>query len=107
TNTTLARDGLAPADVVLGEQSGGLSGAPLAARAREVAAFVHRQTGGSLPIIGVGGILDADDARRMVDAGANLVQLYTGFVYRGPRLIRDIVTALRADRSVPRSASPL
>ena len=94
TNTTVARPGLAPADVALGQQAGGLSGAPLAPRAREVVAFVHRETGGRLPIIGVGGILDAADAVRLVDAGASLVQLYTGFVYRGPRLIRDVVTAL-------------
>jgi dihydroorotate dehydrogenase len=100
TNTTLSRHGLAPADVALGEQVGGLSGAPLAARAREVVAFVHRQTGGAMPIVGVGGIFNADDAVRLVDAGASLVQLYTGFVYRGPRLIRDIVTALRTERSV-------
>jgi len=94
TNTTVARPGLAPADVVLGQQAGGLSGAPLAPRARQVVAFVHRETGGRLPIIGVGGILDADDAVRLVDAGASLVQLFTGFVYRGPRLVRDVVTAL-------------
>ena len=94
TNTTVARPGLAPADVALGQQAGGLSGAPLAPRAREVVAFVHRETDGRLPIIGVGGILDADDAVRLVDAGASLVQLYTGFVYRGPRLVRDVVSAL-------------
>jgi dihydroorotate dehydrogenase len=94
TNTTLSREGLAPADVVLGEQSGGLSGAPLAVRARQVVSFVARETSGALPIVGVGGILDADDAVRLIDAGASLVQLYTGFVYRGPRLIRDIVHAL-------------
>ncbi len=98
TNTTLSRQGLAPADVVLGEQSGGLSGGPLAARAREVVSFVARETGGALPIVGVGGILDADDAVRLVDAGASLVQLYTGFVYRGPRLIRDTVVALARGR---------
>ena len=101
TNTTLGRGGLAPADVVLGQQSGGLSGGPLAARARQVVAFVHRQTGGRLPIIGVGGILDADDAVRLVDAGASLVQLYTGFVYRGPGLIRAIVAALGARSQDP------
>ncbi|HEY7225216.1 MAG TPA: quinone-dependent dihydroorotate dehydrogenase [Micromonosporaceae bacterium] len=94
TNTTLSRDGLAPADVVLGEQAGGLSGAPLASRARDVVAFVHRETAGALPVIGVGGIVCADDARRLVDAGASLVQLFTGFVYRGPRLIRDVVATL-------------
>jgi dihydroorotate dehydrogenase len=101
TNTTLARTGLASADVTLGQQAGGLSGAPLAARAREVVAFVHRQTEGRLPIVGVGGILEADDAVRLVDAGASLVQLYTGFVYRGPRLIRETVAALAARRQDP------
>ena len=84
TNTTLARDGLAPADRARGAETGGLSGRPLTARAREVVAFVHRETGGALPVIGVGGILDPDDAARMFDAGASLVQLYTGFIYRGP-----------------------
>jgi dihydroorotate dehydrogenase len=94
TNTTLARDGLAARDVLTGAQAGGLSGAPLAARAREVVAFVHRES--TLPIIGVGGVLDPDDAVRLVDAGASLVQLYTGLVYRGPALIRSCVRALAA-----------
>jgi dihydroorotate dehydrogenase len=89
TNTTLGRAGLVPADEQAGAQAGGLSGRPLAARAREVVAFVHRETGGALPVIGVGGILDAEDAARLFDAGASLVQLFTGFVYRGPALVRD------------------
>jgi dihydroorotate dehydrogenase len=97
TNTTLHRVGLAPRDFVLGEQAGGLSGAPLAARAREVVAFVHRETSGALPIVGVGGILDVADAARLFDAGASLVQLYTGLIYRGPRLIRDIVRDLTGE----------
>ncbi|MET8350479.1 MULTISPECIES: quinone-dependent dihydroorotate dehydrogenase [unclassified Micromonospora] len=88
TNTTLARDGLASVDAERGAQAGGLSGRPLTGRAREVVAFVHRETGGRLPIIGVGGVLDPDDAARMFDAGAALVQLYTGFIYRGPALVR-------------------
>jgi dihydroorotate dehydrogenase len=94
TNTTTSRAGLAPADVVRGEQAGGLSGGPLTVRAREVVAFVRRHSAGALPVIGVGGILDPDDAVRLVDAGASLVQLYTGFIYRGPRLIRETVRAL-------------
>ncbi|MFG1779135.1 quinone-dependent dihydroorotate dehydrogenase [Micromonospora sp. NPDC049051] len=93
TNTTLARDGLAPADRARGAETGGLSGRPLADRAREVVAFVHRETGGRLPIIGVGGIVDPDAAARMFDAGAALVQLYTGFIYRGPALVRAAVRA--------------
>lgn len=90
TNTTLGRDGLAPADRARGAETGGLSGRPLTGRAREVVAFVHRETGGRLPVIGVGGILDPDDAARMFDAGASLVQLYTGFIYRGPALVRSV-----------------
>ena len=95
TNTTLARDGLAPADQAGGAEAGGLSGRPLADRAREVVAFVHRETDGRLPIVGVGGIVTPDDAGRMFDAGASLVQLYTGFVYRGPALVRAAAAAAR------------
>lgn len=76
-------------------QAGGLSGRPLAERARQVVAFVHRETGGALPVIGVGGILTADDAARMRDAGASLVQLYTGFIYHGPALVRAAARRLR------------
>ncbi|HEX6872374.1 MAG TPA: quinone-dependent dihydroorotate dehydrogenase [Micromonosporaceae bacterium] len=94
TNTTLARTGLAPADVARAEFAGGLSGRPLTARAREVVAFVHRETGGRLPIIGVGGITGPADALRLADAGASLVQLYTGFVYHGPALVRSTARAL-------------
>jgi len=97
TNTTLARTGLAGADLVRSEQSGGLSGRPLTDRARAVVAFIHRETGGALPIIGVGGVLDPADAVALVDAGASLVQLYTGLIYRGPGLVRATARAL-ADR---------
>jgi dihydroorotate dehydrogenase len=90
TNTTLGRDGLAAADQPRAAQAGGLSGRPLTERARKVVHFVHEETGGRLPIIGVGGIMDRDDAARLFDAGASLVQLYTGFIYRGPALVRAI-----------------
>lgn len=73
---------------------GGQSGRPLTGRAREVVAFVHRQSGGALPVIGVGGIMSADDTARMRDAGASLVQLYTGFVYHGPALVRAAARSL-------------
>jgi dihydroorotate dehydrogenase len=95
TNTTLGRGGLAPDDEARGAEAGGLSGRPLTARAREVVGFVHRETGGALPVIGVGGILDPDDAAKLFDAGASLVQLYTGFVYHGPALVRSIAKAAR------------
>ncbi|HEU4346967.1 MAG TPA: quinone-dependent dihydroorotate dehydrogenase [Actinoplanes sp.] len=90
TNTTLARDGLAAADQPRAAEAGGLSGRPLTERARKVVHFVHEETGGALPIIGVGGVVDPDDAARLFDAGASLVQLYTGFIYRGPALVRAV-----------------
>jgi len=95
TNTTLGRDGLAPPDAGRAGEAGGLSGRPLTARAREVVAFVHRETCGALPVIGVGGVLDPADAARLFDAGASLVQLYTGFIYRGPALVSHIARAAR------------
>lgn len=88
TNTTLGRDGLAPADAAKASESGGLSGAPLTQRSRAVVSYVRQHT--NLPIIGAGGIMDADAAARMRDAGADLLQLYTGFIYGGPGLIGAI-----------------
>ena len=96
TNTTLSRDGLASADAPRAAEAGGLSGRPLAARARDVVAFIHRETGGALPVIGVGGITHPDDAARLRDAGAPLVQLYTGFIYHGPALVRAAARRLAA-----------
>lgn len=95
TNTTLSRAGVHPADAErAAHEAGGLSGRPLAETALRVVGFLHRETGGQVPIIGVGGICSADDALRMVEAGASLVQVYTGFVYAGPRLVRDMNDAL-------------
>ncbi|HSN43847.1 MAG TPA: quinone-dependent dihydroorotate dehydrogenase [Propionibacteriaceae bacterium] len=88
TNTTLSREGLAASDQGLVSEAGGLSGAPLTRRAREVVSHLASRT--SLPVMGVGGIMTADDARAMFDAGAVLVQLYTGFIYSGPALVRAI-----------------
>ena len=98
TNTTLGRDGIADTESSLAGQAGGLSGRPLTARALEVVRFVHDKTSGKLPIIGVGGILDAGDAARMLDAGASLVQLYTGFALHGPGLVRRVSRGLAARR---------
>jgi dihydroorotate dehydrogenase len=85
TNTTLSRDGVAYADLARSTEAGGLSGAPVAARARAVVAFLRART--TLPIIGVGGILTRDDGQAMLDAGADLLQVYTGYIYRGPALV--------------------
>ncbi len=106
TNTTLARTGLAAGDAAIAAQAGGLSGRPLAERAREVVAFVIRETGGTMPVIGVGGITTADDAERMVDAGASLVQIYTGLIFRGPGLVREINRRL-ADRPPVTAGAPV
>jgi dihydroorotate dehydrogenase len=74
-------------------ETGGLSGTPVRARSTEIIRFLAQRT--KLPIIGVGGIFTADDAREKADAGAALLQLYTGFIYRGPALVHEIVKALR------------
>ena len=100
TNTTLARDGVAPRDRAAAAEAGGLSGRPLATRAREIVALVHRETGGRLPVIGVGGINSAADAARLVDAGASLVQLYTGLIYHGPALVRAVNRRLETGRPI-------
>ncbi len=104
TNTTLGRAGLHPADAARAVEQGGLSGRPLAARTRDVVAFIHREAGHRLPVIGVGGILDPDDATRLFDAGARLVQLYTGFIYRGPELVRQINRQLATGAASGRAA---
>ncbi len=96
TNTTLSRNGIKGAERNCADQAGGLSGRPLTARSRETVAFIQRETQGRLPIIGVGGIQNPDDALRMLDAGASLIQLYTGLIYQGPGLVRDINRALLA-----------
>ena len=88
TNTTIAR----PASLrsAMRDETGGLSGAPLKERAQDVLARLQAITQGRLVLIGVGGIGSADDALARLQAGASLIQIYTGFVYRGPRLIQEI-----------------
>jgi dihydroorotate dehydrogenase len=92
TNTTLSREGLK--DINQKDQGGGLSGRPLTQRATEVIRFLHEHSGGTFPIIGVGGIHSAEDALDKLQAGASLVQVYTGFIYEGPGLIKQIKKAL-------------
>lgn len=95
TNTTISRDGLTtPANELTTIGNGGLSGKPLKERATEVIRYLHQKSNGSFPIIGVGGIMDPKDALEKLDAGASLVQIYTGFIYYGPTLARDINRAV-------------
>lgn len=85
TNTTLARDGLALVDQRMVSEAGGLSGAPLTLRSRQIVSRISQQT--NLPIMGVGGIMTSDDGLAMLDAGASLIQLFTGFIYGGTALV--------------------
>lgn len=87
TNTTISREGLVSENKA---ETGGLSGKPLRKRATEVIRFLSEKSNKAFPIIGVGGIHSAEDALEKLDAGASLVQLYTGFIYEGPQLIKDI-----------------
>jgi dihydroorotate dehydrogenase len=91
TNTTLAREGLHD---IAARETGGLSGRPLAARARGVIAQIHGLVDGRMPIVGVGGVASADDAYTHILAGASLVQLYTGLIYGGPSLPYQIKRGL-------------
>ena len=96
TNTTITRpETRDPVAAQIYRETGGLSGAPLARRSTEVIRHLYRQTDGTLPIIGVGGIFTADDAWEKVTAGASLVQVYSGLVYEGPGIVRSIVEGLR------------
>lgn len=96
TNTTIARPTSDDTDLqrIYGE-TGGLSGRPLRERSTEVIRHLYRQSKGRVPIIGVGGIFTADDAWEKITAGASLVQLYSSLVYRGPGVVREIVTGLQ------------
>src|SRR5205085_4190102 len=85
-----------PALARIYSETGGLSGQPLAKRSTEVIRHLHRQTRGTLPIIGVGGIFNAQDAWEKIQAGASLLQIYTGMVYEGPGVARDVVRGLAA-----------
>ena len=90
TNTTIDKRGLSV------QEEGGASGRPLTSRSTEIIRTVHRLTGGRVPIIGVGGIFNAADAREKLKAGASLLQLYTGFVYEGPLVARKICEGLES-----------
>jgi dihydroorotate dehydrogenase len=94
TNTTTNRDAIA--GMKHAQEAGGLSGAPVKALSTAVIRALKAELGDAVPIIGVGGILSGSDAREKQDAGAALVQLYTGLIYRGPALVRECANALRS-----------
>ncbi len=93
TNTTISRD--AVRDHPLAKEAGGLSGKPLFSPSTEVLRELVKALKGNIPVIGVGGISSGTDAKKKMDAGAALVQIYTGFIYHGPDLIRDSVKAIQ------------
>ncbi|MBE9155460.1 quinone-dependent dihydroorotate dehydrogenase [Nodosilinea sp. LEGE 06152] len=101
TNTTIARAGLKTQTLLqtgnrVAEEAGGISGAPLRQRSTEVIHYIYQRTGGSLPIVGVGGIFTAADAWAKITAGATLLQVYTGWVYEGPWMVRRVLEGLLA-----------
>ncbi len=96
TNTTLGREGVE--NLPYAAEAGGLSGAPVREKSTHVVRVLAGELGGRLPIIAAGGILSGEDAAEKIAAGASLVQLYSGFIYRGPALIREAVDAIAAAR---------
>ena len=99
TNTTIRRNHLktqviATTGKLVTEEAGGISGAPLRGRSTEVIRFIYQQTGGTLPIIGVGGIFTAEDAWEKITAGASLIQVYTGWIYEGPGMVQRVLKGL-------------
>ncbi|MBT1702813.1 quinone-dependent dihydroorotate dehydrogenase [Chryseosolibacter indicus] len=99
TNTTISREGLQTGqDKVAAIGNGGLSGKPLTKRATEVIRYLREKLGNDFPIIGVGGIMSAADAIEKIKAGADLVQLYTGFIYEGPSLVKQINKAILKEK---------
>ena len=100
TNTTISRSGLkTPSAGIEQIGMGGLSGRPVRERSTEVIRYLHTHSNGTCPIIGVGGIHSAADALEKLEAGASLVQLYTGFIYEGPALIKAINRKLLTAKS--------
>ena len=95
-NTTRSRDGLTSISKERIEEigNGGMSGAPLHQKNLELVRYVHTKSEGKLPIIGVGGIMSPEQAKAMLDAGASLVEVYTGFIYEGPALVKNIIKHL-------------
>jgi dihydroorotate dehydrogenase len=98
-NTTRSRDGLTISqDKIEKIGNGGMSGAPVHKKNLELVRYIHGKTEGKLPIIGVGGIMSEEQAKAMIDAGASLVEIYSGFIYEGPALVKRIIKYLEGNR---------
>jgi dihydroorotate dehydrogenase len=93
TNTTVDRSQLKNTSKIINEK-GGLSGAPLKDKSTEIIRFLHKNSNGSIPIVGVGGIMSPEDAIEKIKAGASLIQLYSGLIYSGPTLVKQINNAI-------------
>ena len=95
-NTTRSRDGLTSisTEKIAEIGNGGLSGAPVHKKNLELVRYIHEKSEGKLPIVGVGGIMSPEDAKAMIDAGASLVEIYSGFIYEGPALVKRIIKHL-------------
>jgi dihydroorotate dehydrogenase len=95
TNTTIDREGLtANKKMIADTGAGGVSGKPLKQRSTEIIKYIHQKSEGKIPMIAVGGIFNGDDAREKLEAGASLVQVYTGFIYQGPAIAKNICKAI-------------
>ncbi len=90
TNTTISRAGLSEKSSELAKEAGGLSGSPLKERTTEIVAYIHQKTNGQLPIVASGGIFTGTDAQEKLKAGGSLVQVWTGFIYEGPGIVKKI-----------------
>lgn len=100
-NTTRSREGLTTISKEKIDEigNGGMSGAPVYQKNLDLVRYVHKQSDGKLPIIGVGGIMSPEDAKEMLDAGASLVEIYSGFIYEGPGLVKKIIKHLESNHS--------
>lgn len=94
TNTTISREGLGLESSIVSRQSGGLSGLPLKQRSTEVVKYICQKTNGKIPVIASGGIFTGADAKEKIDAGASLVQVWTGFIYEGPSIVKNICKSI-------------
>jgi dihydroorotate dehydrogenase len=90
TNTTINREGLSPEPGHRSQETGGLSGMPLKKRSTEIVNYITKKTGGAIPMIASGGIFNGEDAKEKLEAGASLVQVWTGFIYEGPGIVKRI-----------------